>query len=179
MHEIAAMRIGLLSDTHGHIDDRILHHLDACDEIWHAGDIGTFAVTDAISKVKPLVAVHGNIDDQLLRRSFPEHQHFERGGCRIWMTHIGGRPGRYAKGIRAGLDQHRPDIFVCGHSHLLLVQSVKSWGGVHLNPGAAGRQGFHKMRTLLRFTLADGAIHAPEVVELGPKSGDGQPQKLS
>ena len=174
------MRIGLLSDTHGYIDDRILHHLSPCDEVWHAGDIGDFKVTDAIASVKPLVAVHGNIDDQLIRRDFPEHQHIERGGCRIWMTHIGGRPGRYAKGIRSGLLQHRPDVFVCGHSHLLLVQSVKDWGGIHLNPGAAGIQGFHRIRTLLRFTLSNGKLTAPEVIELGSKATNrAEPQKLS
>ena len=169
LNEIAAVRIGLLSDTHGHMDDRILHHLSGCDEIWHAGDIGDFKVTDALALLKPLVAVHGNIDDHLIRRDFPEHQHFEREGCRIWMTHIGGRPGRHAKGIRAGLSAHRPDIFVCGHSHLLLVQKDKSWGGIHLNPGAAGRQGFHKVRTLLRFELKSGQVRDPEVVELGQK----------
>ena len=163
------MRIGLLSDTHGHMDDRILHHLEECDEIWHAGDIGDFRVTDALAELKPLVAVHGNIDDQLIRRDFPEHQHIERAGCKIWMTHIGGRPGRYAKGIRRGLNQHRPDIFICGHSHLLTVQHDKSWGGVHLNPGAAGKQGFHRVRTLLRFHLENGTIQRPEVVELGPR----------
>ena len=165
--QLRAVRIGLISDTHGHIDDRILHHLEGCDEIWHAGDIGHFRVTDALAKVAPLVVVHGNIDDQLLRRDFPEHQHLERGGCRIWMTHIGGRPGRYAKGIRSGLNAHRPDLFVCGHSHLLLVQKDPSWGGLYLNPGAAGKQGFHAMRTLLRFNLADGQVLNPEVVELG------------
>ena len=168
-NEICRVRIGLISDTHGHIDDRILHHLSSCDEVWHAGDIGDFKVTDALATVAPLVAVHGNIDDHLMRRTFPEHQHLEREGCRIWMTHIGGRPGRYAKGIRSGLDAHKPDIFVCGHSHLLLVQSVKTWGGIHLNPGAAGVQGFHKVRTLLRFDLESGKIRAPEVVELGLK----------
>lgn len=161
------MRIGLLSDTHGHIDDRILHHLSGCDEIWHAGDIGDGGVTDALAEVAPLVAVYGNIDDHLLRREFPEHQHLEREGCRVWMTHIGGRPGRYAKGIRSGLQLHKPDLFVCGHSHLLLVKKDLSWGGIHLNPGAAGRQGFHRVRTMLRFTLSSGKLVDPEVVELG------------
>ena len=163
------MRIGLISDTHGHIDDRILHHLAACDEVWHAGDIGDLRVTDALTDVAPLVAVHGNIDGQLIRREFPEHQHFQREGLSIWMTHIGGRPGRYAKGIRQGLSQHRPGLFVCGHSHLLLVKKDPSWGGLYLNPGAAGKQGFHQMRTLIRFQIIDGMIVAPEVVELGKR----------
>lgn len=165
--QLAAVRIGLISDTHGHIDDRILHHLAGCDEIWHAGDIGSLTVTDALATVAPLLAVHGNIDDQLIRREFPEHQHVVREGMSIWMTHIGGRPGRYAKGIRHGLGEHRPGLFVCGHSHLLMVKKDPSWGGLYLNPGAAGRQGFHRMRTLLRFSLRDGAILDPEVVELG------------
>lgn len=161
------MQIGLISDTHGHMDGRILHHFSACDEIWHAGDIGDFNVTSELAKVAPLVAVHGNIDDHLMRRDFPEHQHIIRGGCNIWMTHIGGRPGRYASGIRAGLNQQRPDIFVCGHSHLLMVKKDPSWGGLYLNPGAAGRQGFHKVRTLMRFRLSEGNILDPEVIELG------------
>ena len=163
------MRIGLISDTHGHIDDRMLHHLSACDEIWHAGDIGNFRVTDALASIAPLIAVHGNIDDQLIRRDFPEHQHFQRNGCSVWMTHIGGRPGRYASGIRQGLMDKRPNLFICGHSHLLLVKADPSWGGLYLNPGAAGVQGFHRVRTLLRFTLSDGKVLAPEVVELGPR----------
>ena len=167
--QLAAVRIGLISDTHGHIDDRILHHLAECDEIWHAGDIGSLTVTDALSSAAPLVAVHGNIDDHIIRSEFPEHHHFEREGLSIWMTHIGGRPGRYASGIRRGLMQHRPALFVCGHSHLLLVKKDPSWGGLYLNPGAAGRQGFHRMRTLLRFNLEQGAILNPEVVELGPR----------
>ena len=163
------MRIGLLSDTHGHMDDRILHHLAPCDEIWHAGDIGDLSVTDAIAEVAPLVAVHGNIDGQLIRREFPEHHHFLREGLSIWMTHIGGRPGRYAKGIRQGLSQHHPGLFVCGHSHLLLVKNDPSWGGLYVNPGAAGKQGFHQMRTLIRFEIMNGMIVAPEVVELGKR----------
>ncbi|MGB1574002.1 MAG: metallophosphoesterase family protein [Flavobacteriales bacterium] len=163
------MRIGLLSDTHGHMDDRILHHLEECDEIWHAGDIGSLTVTDALAEVAPLLAVHGNIDDQLIRREFPEHHHVEREGLSIWMTHIGGRPGRYASGIRRGLDQHRPGLFVCGHSHLLMVKKDPSWGGLYLNPGAAGKQGFHRVRTLLRFDIELGRILHPEVVELGAR----------
>jgi len=165
--QLAAVRIGLISDTHGHVDDRILHHLSGCDEIWHAGDIGSFGVSDALAGVAPLVAVHGNIDDQLLRRDFPEHQHMVRKGLSVWMTHIGGRPGRYAKGIREGLNHHRPDLFVCGHSHLLLVRNDPSWGGIYMNPGAAGRQGIHRMRTLLRFGIDNGKVVDPDVVELG------------
>ncbi len=163
------MQIGLISDTHGHIDDRILHHFSECDEIWHAGDIGDFKVTDALAQVAPLVAVYGNIDDHLMRRDFPENQWLDRGGCRVWMTHIGGRPGRYASGIRAGLQAHRPDIFICGHSHLLMVKKDPSWGGLYINPGAAGRQGFHRVRTMMRFELNDGSVLNPEVIELGTR----------
>jgi len=167
--QLAPVQIGLISDTHGHIDERILHHFSACDEIWHAGDIGDFKVTNALAEVAPLVAVHGNIDDQLMRRDFPEHQHIERGGCKIWMTHIGGRPGRYASGIRSGLHQYAPDIFICGHSHLLIVKKDASWGGLYMNPGAAGRQGFHRMRTIMRFSLEGGNVLNPEVIELGTR----------
>jgi putative phosphoesterase len=164
-----SLRIGLLSDTHGHMDDRILHHLKGCDEIWHAGDIGDLAVTDQLAKIAPLRVVYGNIDGAEIRTDCPEYLRFEAGGARIWMTHIGGRPGRYAAGIRAGLMTVRPDFFVCGHSHLLRVGRDKSWGGVYVNPGAAGHHGIHNVRTLLRFTLTMGKMDKLEVVELGSR----------
>ena len=149
------------------MDDRILHHLKDCDEIWHAGDIGDLSVTDQLAKLAPLRVVYGNIDDATTRLECPEHQRFQAGGANVWMTHIGGRPGRYAAGIRRDLMLHRPDFFVCGHSHLLRVGRDKSWGGVYVNPGAAGQHGMHKIRTLLRFTLSEGKMSNLEVVELG------------
>lgn len=159
------MHIALLSDTHGHIDDRIKRHVDGCDEVWHAGDIGDLAVTDALSEITTVRAVYGNIDDQTARRTWPEHQRFVAGGLRVWMTHIGGRPPKYARGILPTLQAETPDLFVCGHSHILLVQRVASWGGIHLNPGAAGISGFHKVCTMLKCQIDEGHIHDLRVVE--------------
>ncbi|MEC8634737.1 MAG: YfcE family phosphodiesterase, partial [Bacteroidota bacterium] len=125
------VHIGLLSDTHGHWDDRITHHLSGCDEIWHAGDVGSLAVLDAMQQLGGHVrVVFGNIDDHRMRSETAETLHWEIQGLRFCMTHIGGRPGRYAKGIRSLLDATRPDVFICGHSHLLKVQKDPSFGGL-------------------------------------------------
>ena len=159
------MNITLLSDTHGHIDERILRHVDGSDEVWHAGDIGDLRVTDALAEVAPCRAVFGNIDDHTARQTWPEHMRFQVGGLNVWMTHIGGRPPRYAKGILPELKADPPDLFVCGHSHILLVQKVASWGGLHLNPGAAGICGFHKVCTMLKFDIHDGQIGNMHVIE--------------
>ncbi|MDP4952151.1 MAG: metallophosphatase family protein, partial [Flavobacteriales bacterium] len=121
-------RIGLLSDTHGYLDDRIMHHLSDCDEIWHAGDIGTAAVSDQLGALKPYRAVYGNIDGHELRRMHKENLYIKCEGLNIWMTHIGGRPPRYAKGIREQLQRLRPDVFICGHSHILKVQKDQQLG---------------------------------------------------
>lgn len=163
------MRIGLLSDTHSHCDERILHHLKEVDEIWHAGDIGDLQVTDQLAKIAPLRAVYGNIDDHRIRSEFEEELRWNCSGLSVLMRHIGGRPDRYASGVRAMLQQERPDIFICGHSHLLRVQRDTSWGGLYMNPGAAGKHGFHKVRTLLRFTVVAGQISGMEAVELAPR----------
>ena len=165
------MNIALLSDTHGHMDKRILQHVEGCDEVWHAGDIGTLKVTDALKEVAPVRAVFGNIDGQSIRAEWPEHARFTAGGAQVWMTHIGGRPPKYAKGILPQLTLERPNLFVCGHSHILLVKPVPSWGGLHLNPGAAGISGFHKVRTMLKFTLNQGQISDLRVVEWERKRG--------
>lgn len=162
---LAPVNISLLSDTHGHIDDRILRHVEGADEVWHAGDIGSLSVTDALSEVAPCRAVYGNIDSQEIRAVWPEHARFKVGGARVWMTHIGGRPPRYARGILPELKISRPDFFICGHSHILLVQRSEAWGGLHLNPGAAGKSGFHKVSTLLKFELHEGNISNLRVVE--------------
>lgn len=159
------MNISLLSDTHGHIDDQILRHVEGSDEVWHAGDVGDLRVTDALQQVAPCRAVYGNIDGLQVRQSWPEHQRFEVEGFRVWMTHIGGRPPRYARGILPQLRTEKPHLFVCGHSHILLVQRVPQWGGLHINPGAAGRSGFHKVCTLVKFTLDHGQISDMRVVE--------------
>ncbi len=164
------MKIGLLSDTHGYMDERILHHLQGCDEIWHAGDIGTEAVTRELAKVAPLRVVWGNIDGRELRQQFQEHQRFTCEGKKVWMTHIGGAPPRYNPAIRPLLKEEKPDIFICGHSHILRVVQDPALKVLYLNPGAAGRHGFHKVRTMLRFTLSNGAISEMQVVELGLRS---------
>ncbi len=163
------IRIGLISDTHGYHDDRIAHHLAACDEIWHAGDIGTPAVSDQLAAIAPLRAVYGNIDGHELRRMHPVEHHFTIEGFTVWMTHIAGRPSSYAKGIPQLIRMRKPDILICGHSHILKIQRDAQFNLLYMNPGAAGIHGFHKMRTLLRFTLNAGRIEAVEAVELGQR----------
>lgn len=159
-------RIGLLSDTHGYMDERILKHVDACDEIWHAGDFGTLAVADSLAARKPLKGVYGNIDGQDIRRIYPEHLRFRCEEVDVWMTHIGGYPGRYHPGIRQALQADPPQLFICGHSHILKVMYDEKLQCLHLNPGAAGKQGWHQVRTLLRFSIDGKRIQDLEVVEL-------------
>ena len=161
------MKIGLLSDTHSHIDERILHHLQGCDEIWHAGDIGAAAVVDELEKLAPLRAVWGNIDGKELRQRYPEQLRFTCGGKKIWITHIGGTPPRYNPAIRPVLKEEKPDIFICGHSHILRVMHDPSFNVLYMNPGAAGKHGFHKMRTMLRFSIEEGTLKDMQVIELG------------
>ncbi len=160
-------RIGLLSDTHSHIDDRILYHLQKCDEIWHAGDIGDLKVTDQLADVAPVKAVYGNIDHATIRTEWPSDIVFQCEGKKVWMTHIGGRPPRYGAGILPRMQKIKPHIFVCGHSHILKVEMDKKMQSLYLNPGAAGYHGVHHMRTLLRFVIEGATIRDLEVVELG------------
>lgn len=161
------IRIGLLSDTHSYLDDGIFRALDSCDEIWHAGDIGHAEIADKLSAFRPLIAVPGNIDDATLRRMFPMNQHFEKEGLQVWMTHIGGYPGSYPSRIQQTLNESKPGLFICGHSHILKVMPDRKNNLLHMNPGAAGQHGFHVIRTLLRFSIDNGKILNPEVVELG------------
>ncbi|MCR9183427.1 MAG: metallophosphatase family protein [Flavobacteriaceae bacterium] len=160
-------KILLLSDTHSHIDDIILKYAIQADEIWHAGDIGSLEVTDAIQEIKPLRAVYGNIDDAKIRGEFPLHQRFDCEGVDVWMTHIGGSPGRYNIDIREEMNQNPPKLFICGHSHILKVMHDKKNRLLFMNPGAAGKHGFHKVRTMLRFVLDAGQIKNLEIVEFG------------
>jgi len=160
-------RIGLLSDTHSFLDDRIFNYLEACDEIWHAGDIGNAAVADQLEAFRPLRAVFGNIDGQELRLRFPEDLRFECEGVDTFITHIGGYPGKYHPRIRPLLQADPPKLFICGHSHILKVIPDKALGLLHINPGACGNEGFHKVKTVIRFSLSEGRIHDLEVVELG------------
>ena len=163
-------KIGIISDTHGYMDDRIAHHLEKCDEIWHAGDIGNIAVTDALAKIAPVRGVYGNIDGGVLRTVFPLNQIFKIDGLKVFMTHIASTPGRYPARVNAEIREHKPDIFVCGHSHICLVKQNPNFNLLHINPGAAGIQGFHQMRTLLRMDIHEGKIVNLEVVELGKRS---------
>ncbi len=161
-------RIGLISDTHGFLDEAVFEHYRNCDEIWHAGDVGSATIIDKLQEFKPLRAVSGNIDGQSVRSLAPEDQRFEIEGLRVWITHIGGYPPRYNKMVKPQLRSEPPDIFVCGHSHILRVMRDPALSNMlYLNPGAAGREGFHKMRTLLRFSLDSGKVRDMEVVELG------------
>jgi len=162
-------KIGLLSDTHSYLDDRILHHLRGCDEIWHAGDFGTADVIEQLAAVAPLRGVYGNIDGRDVRLTQPLVQAFEIEGLKVLMTHIGGYPGHYAPAARPLLAQEQPGVFITGHSHILKVMPDPKLRLLHLNPGAAGRHGFHKVRTLLRFEVADGKVQQLQVIELGPK----------
>jgi putative phosphoesterase len=161
------MRIGLLSDTHGLLDEDLLKALEGCDEIWHAGDIGSEQVADTLESLAPVVAVYGNIDGHLLRLRYPEVQSFSRDGLSILMTHIAGYPGRYNAVVKKLIADHRPGLVICGHSHILKVMRDTALGHLHMNPGAAGHHGFHAVRTLLRFSLLNGKVTALEAVELG------------
>ena len=162
-------KILLLSDTHGHLDQKILKYIDGADEVWHAGDIGTTAVADGISKIKPLRGVYGNIDGHELRSQFPENQIFSCQGVKVLMTHIGGYPGRYNPRVKKLIQEEKPLLYVCGHSHILKVIPDRKNNHLHMNPGACGIQGFHKVRTLLRFELNQGKIENLEAIELGQR----------
>ena len=167
------MRIGLLSDTHGWLDLAIFDYFSECDEVWHAGDIGSMNVLEQLEGFRPLRAVYGNIDDAQIRAATVENQIFVLAGLSVVMTHIGGYPGRYNARVRALLDAHQPDLYICGHSHILKVVPDKKRRLLHINPGACGRHGFHKMRTLVQFTIKDGKVTDLEVVELGIRGKPG------
>jgi len=160
-------RIGLLSDTHSFIDEGIMKHLDSCDEIWHAGDFGNIGVADRLAELKPLKGVYGNIDGQDIRKVYPEDLRFHCEEVDVWMTHIGGYPGRYHPRVKKPLEADPPQLFICGHSHILKVMFDEKLQCLHINPGAAGKQGWHTVRTLLRFSIDGNRILDMEVVELG------------
>src|ERR1700676_5196034 len=144
------MQVGLLSDTHGFLDDAIFSYLEKCDEVWHAGDFGPAEVLDRLKSFKPVRGVFGNIDGSKIRAELPRDLEWECEGLRVYMTHIGGYPGNYDRRVRPVLQQTRPGLFICGHSHILKVMRDPALDLVHLNPGAAGRHGWHAVRTLLR-----------------------------
>ena len=159
-------KIGLLSDTHNFWDEKYETYFDLCDEIWHAGDIGSLELAQRFEAFKPFRAVYGNIDDHRTRVAYPEKLRFTLEDVDVLMTHIGGYPGKYDMGIRAELYALPPKLFVCGHSHILKVMYDKKLECLHMNPGAAGKYGFHQVRTLLRFVLDDGNIKDLEVIEI-------------
>ncbi len=161
-------QIGILSDTHSYMDDRILKHLEDCHEIWHAGDVGTISVTDQLKELPgKLRAVYGNIDGGEIRKEFALDEAFQVESVRILMTHIAGRPGRYPSRVKELVRETRPGIFVCGHSHICLVQFNKEFNLIHINPGAAGKHGFHKKRTLVKLEINEDKVENLRIVELG------------
>lgn len=160
------MRIGLLSDTHGCWDEKFLKYFDECDEIWHAGDIGSMEVVERLQEFRPLRAVCGNIDGGEIRRMFPTTLRWDCEGASVLMTHIGGYPGKYDLRIRKQLYLNPPKLFISGHSHILKVLYDKQLGLLHINPGAAGKQGWHAVRTLVRFTANEGNFSDLDVVEI-------------
>lgn len=160
-------KILLLSDTHGHMDDSILKYAKQADEIWHAGDIGNIAVTDKLKAVKPLRGVFGNIDDHIIQLEFPEHNRFLCEGVDVWITHIGGYPEKYNVRVRDEIKRNPPKLFICGHSHILKVINDRKLNLLHMNPGACGKHGFHRVRTMLRFVIDGTNISNLEVIELG------------
>ncbi|MCH4895740.1 metallophosphoesterase [Marinilabiliaceae bacterium JC040] len=163
-------RIGLLSDTHGSIDEHLYTFFKECDEIWHAGDIGGIEIADKLKEFKPLRAVYGNIDGQDIRLEYPQHQRFKCEEVDVWITHIGGYPGRYDRYVYPEIYNNPPKIFISGHSHILKVMNDEKLNLLHINPGAAGRHGFHKKRTAVRFSIDRDRIFDLEVIELGSRT---------
>ena len=160
-------RILLLSDTHNFLDEKILKYAESCDQIWHAGDIGTIKVTDELKKIKPVRAVYGNIDGMDIRKEFPLHNRFKCEGVDVWITHIAGSPGRYNPEVRSMLEVKTPKLFICGHSHILKVMFDKRYNMLYMNPGAAGNYGAHKVKTLLRFNIDKSDIKDLQIIEFG------------
>ena len=162
-------KILLLSDTHGYIDKKIIKYFDDVDQVWHAGDIGNIKVCETILKTKPLKAVFGNIDNFEIREKFQEDLNFHCEGLKIYITHIGGYPGNYNKRVKKVIEETRPNVFICGHSHILKVIYDEKNDLLHMNPGACGLQGFHKKRTMLKFNIENKKITNLNVIELGGK----------
>lgn len=170
------MQIGLISDTHSYLDPNVFKAFSECDEIWHAGDFGTLEIAQQLGEFKPFRGVYGNIDEEDVREVYPLDLRFECEGVDVWMTHIAGHPGRYDKRVKRILGQSQPPkLLICGHSHLLRVDSDTRHGGMMcVNPGAAGHHGFHQIRTMLKFELSQGEVQNMRVVELGPRGRKNQ-----
>lgn len=162
-------KIGLLSVTHGFLDPKIFSYFEHVDEIWHAGDIGSIDVIDKLKCFKPVKAVYGNIDDVNIRQELPEFERFYCEEVEVLMTHIGGRPGKYSKVATTEILQKTPQLFICGHSHILLVKMDAKNNMLCMNPGACGNKGFHNVKTILRFSITGNRIHDLEAIELGKR----------
>lgn len=160
------IRIGLLSDTHAYWDDRYQIYFNSCDEVWHAGDIGSDEVADKFEQFKPFRAVYGNIDSYAMRLRYPQFQRFTVEGADILMTHIGGYPEKYDRQVIPMFYKHAPNLFISGHSHILKVEYDRRFNMLHINPGAAGKYGLHTKRTLIRFSIDEGTFKDLEVIEL-------------
>lgn len=160
-------RIGIISDTHSYLDKQVFDFFKNVDMILHAGDIGNNEVTDKLKVFKPLHAVYGNIDDTTIRAEFPENEIIEIEGCKIFMTHIAGAVGKYNPRVNKIIQQEKPDILICGHSHIVKVMKDPKYNFLHINPGAAGIHGFHKVRTIIRFEIDNGKPQKMELIELG------------
>ena len=158
-------KILLISDTHGYIDEKIIKYANQVDEIWHAGDIGDISVTDTLKTIRPLKAVYGNIDDQKIRSEFPLHNRFLCEKVDVWITHIGGYPKKYNPKIIDELRSNTPDLFICGHSHILKVINDKDLNLLHINPGAIGKHGLHNVRTMIQFEISGDKIENLSIVE--------------
>jgi uncharacterized protein len=162
-------RIGLISDTHHYLDPAVFRHFSSCDEIWHAGDFGNAGIASALAAVKPLKGVYGNIDGKDIRNEFPEKLTWQCEDVRIFMTHIGGHPPKYNPNVKKELLELKPNLFICGHSHILRIIFDDKISCLYMNPGAAGNQGWHKLRTLVRFSIDGRDIRNCEVIELGKR----------
>lgn len=162
-------KIGLLSDTHSYMDESILEYFQDCDEIWHAGDWGSIHISDKLSQLKKTRGVYGNIDDHTIRLVYPKNEVFEIEGIKVYITHIGGYPGRYNAESKAVILKEKPNLFISGHSHILKVMPDHKLNLLHINPGAAGIHGFHQIRTIVRFEIDNGKINNLQVIELGKR----------
>ena len=161
------MEIALISDNHSYVGDDVLEHLYGVDEIWHAGDMGSFESLDPLLAIAPVVGVYGNIDTLAIRKVYPLNQIFERAGLKIFMTHIGGYPGTYNARVKRILIDEQPNIYICGHSHICKVVKDRELNVIHMNPGAYGHHGFHKVRTMLKMDINQGQITNLRAIELG------------
>lgn len=163
------VKIGLISDTHNYLDDAVFKYFDDRDEIWHAGDFGSIDIAEKLAAFKPLKGVYGNIDGTDVRAVYPEHLKFNCEDVKVWMTHIGGYPDRYSANVKPEIYTKSPDLFIAGHSHILKVIYDKKIECLHINPGAAGKQGWHKKRTLIRFCISENKIHTLDAIELSDR----------